>query len=63
MSEKKRFSEVVNWDTHIAPYRVIQFVAGVGSGKNYWVENDLMNKMKVLLILRKNFSQSACLGE
>lgn len=46
----KRFSEVVDWDKHIEPYRIIQFVAGVGSGKNYWVENELMNKMKVLLV-------------
>lgn len=35
MPEKKRFSEVVDWNTHIEPYRIIQFVAGVGSGKNY----------------------------
>lgn len=46
----KRFSEVVDWNKHIEPYRIIQFVAGVGSGKNYWVENELMNKMKVLLV-------------
>lgn len=50
MPEKKRFSEVVDWNTHIEPYRIIQFVAGVGSGKNHWVENVLMNQMKVLLV-------------
>ena len=50
MPEKKRFSEVVDWNTHIEPCRIIQFVAGVGSGKNYWVENVLMNQMKVLLV-------------
>ena len=32
----KRFSQVVDWNKHIEPYRIIQFVAGVGSGK-YWV--------------------------
>ena len=46
----KRFSAVVDWNKHIEPYRIIQFVAGVGSGKNYWVENELMSKMKVLLV-------------
>lgn len=50
MSETKRFSQVVDWNKHIEPYRVVQFVAGVGSGKNYWVENILMNERKVLLI-------------
>lgn len=46
----KRFSEVVDWNKHIQPYRLVQFVAGVGAGKNHWVENDLMKKMRVLLI-------------
>ena len=26
MPEKKRFSEVVDWNTHIETYRIIQFV-------------------------------------
>lgn len=50
MSEGRRFSEVVNWETHIEPYRLVQFIAGVGSGKNYWVEHNLMQKKRVLLI-------------
>ena len=50
MSKRKRFSEVVDWDKHIEPYRLVQFTAGVGSGKNHWVENDLMLKKRVLLI-------------
>jgi hypothetical protein len=33
MPEKRQFSEVVDWNTHIEPYRIIQFVAGVGSEK------------------------------
>ena len=33
----KRFSQVVDWNKHIEPYRIIQFVAGVGSKKNDWV--------------------------
>lgn len=46
----KRFSKVVRWKEHIEPYRIIQFVAGVGSGKNTWVEKELMPKMRVLLV-------------
>lgn len=48
--EGKRFSQVINWDKHIEPYSLIQFVAGVGSGKNYWVEHTLMQNKRVLLI-------------
>ena len=46
----KRLSEVIQWDKHIEPYRVIEIVSGVGSGKSYWVENDLMQQYRVLLI-------------
>lgn len=46
----KRLSEVIKWDTHIEPYRVIEIVSGVGSGKSYWVENVLMESKRVLLI-------------
>lgn len=42
--EKKRVSDVINWERDIEPYRIIEITAGVGSGKNYWVENDLMMK-------------------
>lgn len=48
--EKKRLSEVVDFDTHIAPYRIVEIVAGMSSGKNYWVENVLMEERRVLLI-------------
>lgn len=47
---KERLSEVINYKEHVAPYRIIELVSGVGSGKNYWVENDLMEKARVLLI-------------
>ena len=48
--ERKHLSEVIDYDRDIAPYRVIEVVSGVGSGKNYWVENVLMEKYHVLLI-------------
>ena len=74
MNQEIRFTDVVDWEKHIEPYRLIQFVAGVGAGKNYWVENTLMNDMKVLLITsrkakvketgdRKNISTKLDLNE
>lgn len=39
-----RLSDTLNWDEDFEPYRIIQIIAGVGSGKNYWVENELMGK-------------------
>lgn len=47
---EKRLSEVINFEIHIEPYQIIEIVSGVGSGKNYWVENVLMEKYRVLLI-------------
>ena len=47
---KERLSEVINNKEHIAPYRIIELVSGLGSGKNYWVENVLMETARVLLI-------------
>lgn len=41
---QKRVSEVLDWERDIEPYRLIEITAGMGSGKNYWVENDLMMK-------------------
>lgn len=46
----KRLSEIISYKEHIAPYRIVEVVSGVGSGKNYWVENVLMEQMRVLLI-------------
>lgn len=34
----KRVSDVVDLERDILPYRLIQLVAGVGAGKNYWVD-------------------------
>ena len=39
--ERKHLSEVIDYDRDIAPYRVLEVVSGVGSAKNYWVENVL----------------------
>ena len=37
MSEENiRLSSVINYDEHLRNYRLIQIVAGVGAGKNYW---------------------------
>lgn len=48
--ERKHLSEVIVYDRDIAPYRVIEIVSGVGSGKNTWAEDVLMKKYHVLLI-------------
>ena len=48
--EKEKLSNVIDYKKHIVPYRLIELVSGVGSGKNYWVENILMKKQRVLLI-------------
>ena len=48
--KEKRLSEVIDYDVHIKPYRIIDIVSGFGSGKNHWVENVLMNQMRVLLV-------------
>lgn len=47
---EERLSEVINYQEHIEPYRIIELVSGVGSGKNYWVEKVLMETARVLLI-------------
>ena len=51
---KEKFSDVINIKEHILPYRIIEIVSGVGSGKNYWIENILMEKARVLLITSRN---------
>lgn len=46
----KRVSDVVNYERDIKPYKLTTIVSGVGSGKNYWSENVLMEDKRVLLI-------------
>lgn len=50
MTEKTYLSNVINYDRDIAPHRVIEIIAGVGAGKNHWVEEILMKQHRVLLI-------------
>ena len=50
MIEKPYLSDVIDYDRDIAPHRVIEIVAGVGAGKNHWVEEILMKQHRVLLI-------------
>lgn len=38
-TEKKYVSEVIRYDVDIAPYRFVKIFAGVGSGKNTFVDN------------------------
>ena len=35
---KPKLSQVIHYDTDIAPYRLIKIYSGVGSGKNYFVD-------------------------
>ena len=41
---QKRVSDVVDLERDILPYRLIQLVAGVGAGKNYWVRECLLKE-------------------
>lgn len=46
----KRVSDVMDYEKHIAPYRIIDIIAGVGAGKNYWTDEILINDYRVLII-------------
>ena len=45
MSEStgKHLSDVINFEKDIRPYRMVQIIAGVGAGKNYWVNQVVAN--------------------
>ena len=43
-SAGKHLSEVIDFETDILPYRMIQIIAGVGAGKNYWVNKVVANQ-------------------
>lgn len=47
---EKRLSEAIVYERDIEPYRVVEVISGVGSGKSYWAENELMQNHHVLLI-------------
>ncbi len=38
-AEKKHLSEVIDYDSDVAPYQFIKIYAGVGSGKNTFIDN------------------------
>lgn len=39
---QKRVSDVIDLERDILPYRLVQLIAGVGAGKNYWVRECLL---------------------
>lgn len=47
---QRRLSDVIDYEKHIAPYRIIDIIAGVGAGKNYWAEKVLAPEYRVLVI-------------
>lgn len=46
MSEStgKHLSDVIDLEKDILPYRMVQIIAGVGAGKNYWVNQVVANQ-------------------
>lgn len=43
-STGKHLSEVIDFEKDILPYRMVQIIAGVGAGKNYWVNQVVANQ-------------------
>ena len=43
-STGKHLSDVIDFEKDILPYRMVQIVAGVGAGKNYWVNQVVANQ-------------------
>lgn len=50
LMEELRLSKVIKMEEHIDPYRVVQIIAGVGAGKNYWAGELIKKGYRVLLI-------------
>ena len=50
MSEStgKHLSDVIDFEKDILPYRVVQIIAGVGAGKNYWVNRVVANQWHII---------------
>lgn len=60
MSEENiRLSSVINYDEHLRNYRLIQIVAGVGAGKNYWAGYLIKQGYRVLLITSRAATANA----
>ena len=47
---RDRVAYNVDYERDVKPYKLTWLISGVGSGKNYWSENDLMEDKRVLLI-------------
>ena len=56
-------TDCINFERDIKPYRIIQIIAGVGAGKNYWVCNDLINRGTVLFITSRRITAIAQAGK
>lgn len=63
ISEGLTVKDCINFEKDIKPYRIIQIIAGVGAGKNYWVCNDLINRGAVLFITSRRITAVAQAGK
>lgn len=64
-SAGKYLSEVINLETDILPYHLIQIISGVGSGKNTWVSTLAQKGYSILFITSRKATaeaQSAKMG-
>ena len=52
-------SDVIDYQRDIEPYRIIQIYAGVGSGKNRWVEQLAKQGLNILLITSRKATADA----
>lgn len=57
--EQKYLSDVINYETDIEPYTIIEIISGVGSGKNYWVETLAKQGKRILLITSRKITADA----
>ena len=68
--EKKYLADVINYNRDIEPYQIIQLYAGVGSGKNTFIEKLIKGEienspkgLKVLLITSRRAKVDETLGQ
>lgn len=55
----KYVSDAIDFERDIEPYRVIQVYAGVGAGKNTWIEGLVREDRRVLLITSRKITADA----
>ena len=64
MDKKPYLSDVIDYKRDIEPYRIIQIYAGVGSGKNTWVEKLAQEEnLHILLITSRKATKKAQAGK